>query len=103
MIKEVEGNLLTYPGLQVIGHQTNCLGVMGAGIAKQIKAKNPYDHYQIQSAQTIASFDSFDDWEREYPQFKENSDERTAALQNCGGINERSVTIQNGFINNFRV
>lgn len=41
MIKEVEGNLLTYPGLQVIGHQTNCLGVMGAGIAKQIKTKNP--------------------------------------------------------------
>ena len=41
MIKEVDGNLLTYPGLQVIGHQTNCLGVMGAGIAKQIKAKNP--------------------------------------------------------------
>lgn len=41
MIKEVEGNLLTYPGLQVIGHQTNCLGVMGAGIAKQIKARNP--------------------------------------------------------------
>ena len=41
MIKEVNGNLLTYPGLQVIGHQTNCLGVMGAGIAKQIKARNP--------------------------------------------------------------
>jgi len=41
MIKEVEGNLLTYPGLQVIGHQTNCLGVMGGGIAKQIKAANP--------------------------------------------------------------
>jgi len=41
MIKEVDGNLLTYPGLQVIGHQTNCLGIMGAGIAKQIKAKNP--------------------------------------------------------------
>lgn len=41
MIKEVEGNLLTYPGLEVIGHQTNCLGVMGAGIAKQIKAQNP--------------------------------------------------------------
>ncbi len=65
----------------------------------QIKAKNPYDHYQIQSAQTLESFDLFDDWEREYPQFKENSDERTAALQNCGGINERSVTIQNGFVN----
>ena len=41
MIKEVNGNLLTYPGLQVIGHQTNCLGVMGAGIAKQIKARWP--------------------------------------------------------------
>lgn len=39
MIKEVDGNLLTYPGLQVIGHQVNCLAVMGAGIAKQIKAK----------------------------------------------------------------
>lgn len=64
----------------------------------QIKAKN-YDHYQIQSAQTLETFDTFDDWEREYPQFKENSDERTAALQNCGGINERSVTIQNGFVN----
>ena len=41
MIREVEGNLLTYPGLKVIGHQTNCLGVMGAGIAKQIKGQNP--------------------------------------------------------------
>ena len=41
MIKEVDGNLLTYPGIQVIGHQTNCLGVMGAGIAKQIKARWP--------------------------------------------------------------
>lgn len=29
MIKEVDGNLLTYKGLQVIAHQTNCLGVMG--------------------------------------------------------------------------
>ena len=41
MIKEVEGNLLTYPGIQVIAHQCNCLGIMGAGIAKQIKEKNP--------------------------------------------------------------
>lgn len=47
MIKEVKGNLLTYPGLELIGHQTNCLGVMGGGIAKQIKNKNPrvYDSY----------------------------------------------------------
>ena len=64
----------------------------------QIKAKNPYDHYQIQSAQTLDSFDEFDDWEREYPQFKENSDERTAALQNCG-VKERSDSRQNGWIN----
>lgn len=41
MIKEVEGNLLTYPGLQIFGHQCNCFGVMGAGIAKQIKGRNP--------------------------------------------------------------
>lgn len=41
MIKEVEGNLLTYPGIQVVAHQTNCLGVMGGGIAKQIKDMNP--------------------------------------------------------------
>ena len=41
MIKEVNGNLLTYPGISVIAHQTNCLGVMGGGIAKQIKARNP--------------------------------------------------------------
>lgn len=41
MIKEVEGNLLTYTGIQVIGHQTNCLGVFGAGIAKQIKEMFP--------------------------------------------------------------
>lgn len=63
----------------------------------QIKAKNSYDHYQIQSAQTLETFDLFDDWEREYPQFKENSDERTAALQNYG-VNERSVESQNGWI-----
>lgn len=41
MVIEVEGNLLTYPGIDVICHQVNCLGVMGAGIAKQIKSKFP--------------------------------------------------------------
>ena len=65
----------------------------------QIKAKNPYDHYQIQSAQTLDSFDLFDNWEREYPQFKENSDERTAALQNCGVYERPPVASQNGWIN----
>lgn len=62
-----------------------------------IKAK-VYNHYQIQTAPILSAFDSFDDWEREYPQFKENGEERTAALQNCG-INERSVGAQTGFVN----
>ena len=36
MIKEVCGDLLKQP-VDIIAHQTNCAGVMGAGIAKQIK------------------------------------------------------------------
>lgn len=48
MIKEVNGNLLTYSGIQVIAHQVNALAVMGAGIAKQIKAKwpNVFEEYK---------------------------------------------------------
>ena len=42
MIKEVNGNLLTYPGIQVIGHQSNCLGAFGKGFALQVKQKYPY-------------------------------------------------------------
>ena len=42
MIKEVNGNLLTYPGIQVMGHQTNCLGAFGKGFALQVKQKYPY-------------------------------------------------------------
>ena len=38
MIEIVNGNLLK-SDLPVIAHQTNCLGVMGAGIAKSIKNK----------------------------------------------------------------
>ena len=41
MIKEVNGNLLTYPGIQVVAHQCNCLGVWGGGIAKTIHNLNP--------------------------------------------------------------
>ena len=41
MIKEVEGNLLTYPGIQVVAHQCNCLGIWGGGIAKTIHNLNP--------------------------------------------------------------
>ena len=36
----IEGNLLEAPE-RIIVHQTNCMGVMGSGIAKQIKAKYP--------------------------------------------------------------
>lgn len=36
----IKGNLLTAP-CQIRCHQVNCRGVMGAGIAKQIKAKYP--------------------------------------------------------------
>ena len=38
MIKIVDGDLLK-SNLHLIAHQTNCLGVMGAGIAKSIKNK----------------------------------------------------------------
>lgn len=36
----LEGNLLDAP-FQFIAHQVNCRGVMGAGLAKQIKQKYP--------------------------------------------------------------
>ena len=34
----VKGNLLESP-VQIIAHQVNCLGIMGGGIALQIKNK----------------------------------------------------------------
>ena len=40
MITYTEGNLLT-TNTQILVHQTNCQGVMGAGLAKQIRAKYP--------------------------------------------------------------
>lgn len=40
MIKIVDGDLLQ-ANIPLIAHQTNCLGVMGAGIAKAIKNKWP--------------------------------------------------------------
>ena len=35
MIKQIQGNLLDYDGILV--HQVNTLGVMGAGVALQIR------------------------------------------------------------------
>ena len=48
MIKTIEGNLFdtTAP---VIAHQVNCKGVMGSGVARQIKKKYPDVFYQYQS------------------------------------------------------
>lgn len=46
MIYVVEGDLLKAT-VGIIGHQVNCRGVMGSGLAKQIKEKWPevYDEY----------------------------------------------------------
>ncbi len=49
MIQEIYGDLLKQPNIDVIAHQTNCAGVMGAGIAKQIREQlltsNEYNKY----------------------------------------------------------
>lgn len=47
MIKIVEGNILDATE-DIIGHQVNCQGVMGAGLAKQIRNKYPnvYEGYK---------------------------------------------------------
>jgi len=46
MIKIVEGDILEAKE-DIIAHQTNCMGVMGSGLAKQIKKKYPkvYENY----------------------------------------------------------
>lgn len=48
MIKIVEGDILQATE-DFIGHQVNCQGVMGAGLAKQIREKysNVYKEYQL--------------------------------------------------------
>ena len=40
MIENITGNVLDYVGKNsIVCHQTNCRGVMGSGLAKQIRAK----------------------------------------------------------------
>ena len=39
MIREVDGDLLTFDRAEILGHQTNFAGVMGGGIALAIKNK----------------------------------------------------------------
>lgn len=41
MLYEVEGNLVRDDEYNIFCHQTNCMGVMGSGIAKQIADKYP--------------------------------------------------------------
>ncbi|MDR2964192.1 MAG: macro domain-containing protein [Treponema sp.] len=42
MVKNTKGDLLKWVGVsQVIAHQTNCLGIMGGGVAAQIKSRYP--------------------------------------------------------------
>lgn len=45
-MKEINGNILDIQK-GIICHQTNCLGIMGGGLAKQMKDKYPdvYDNY----------------------------------------------------------
>jgi O-acetyl-ADP-ribose deacetylase (regulator of RNase III) len=47
MIIKKTGDVLTSTA-QIIAHQVNCMGVMGAGLAKQIKEQHPnvYDTYK---------------------------------------------------------
>jgi len=66
-------------------------------IEYNITIKASHDHYQIQSAESTSAFDNFDEWERLNPQFKENSEERSAAMLRYGIVNERSVNISNGY------
>lgn len=40
-LTHVDGNLLTHPKIQVIGHQTNCQNIFGSGIARSIKEMYP--------------------------------------------------------------
>ena len=46
MIKLIIGDLLTCDA-NILAHQVNCMGVMGGGIAKQVKEKYPvaFDKY----------------------------------------------------------
>lgn len=53
MVKIVHGDLLK-ADVDIIGHQVNCRGVMGAGIALQLRQKYSglYDHYKEYLATT---------------------------------------------------
>lgn len=58
MIKIVEGNLLNATE-DIIGHQVNCMGVMGSGVAKALREKysDLYPEYQRYCRQVVNNLD----------------------------------------------
>lgn len=47
MLKHIKGDIFE-SGAQVILHQVNCQGVMGSGVAKQVREKYPivFEYYK---------------------------------------------------------
>lgn len=56
-VQIVKGDLLQAPE-NIIGHQVNCMGVMGSGVAKQIRAQYPtaYEEYRLVAKGSIEKF-----------------------------------------------
>lgn len=46
MIKHIKGDIFQ-SGADVILHQVNCQGVMGSGVAKQVREKYPAPELQV--------------------------------------------------------
>lgn len=63
MIAIVNGNLLDATE-DIIGHQVNCQGVMGSGVAKQIRATYPfvYDQYKMMADELEGSREDLLGW-----------------------------------------
>lgn len=54
-MKEIEGNILDID-YGIIAHQCNCKGVMGSGLAKQIREKYPVVYHKYQAMCTEGLF-----------------------------------------------
>jgi O-acetyl-ADP-ribose deacetylase (regulator of RNase III) len=48
MLKFVKGNIFTYPGIMIRINPVNCVGIMGAGLAKQFRLKYPRANVEYQ-------------------------------------------------------
>jgi O-acetyl-ADP-ribose deacetylase (regulator of RNase III) len=49
MISNFDGDIFTYKTANYICHQVNCKGVMGSGIAKQVKEQFPKVYYEYRN------------------------------------------------------